>query len=95
MEKIDIIKNVLDFIAVDSVDDAAFNDLALKLFAYQFRNNDPFMKFARRRGKTPRTVKSWMDIPAVPINAFKTLDLPQLDLPQKAISDQTSTGRLT
>ena len=75
MEKIDIIKNVLDFIAVDSVDDAAFNDLALKLFAYQFRNNDPFMKFARRRGKTPRTVKSWMDIPAVPINAFKTLDL--------------------
>tara|TARA_B100000676_G_C18076889_1_gene848252 strand:+ start:1534 stop:2631 length:1098 start_codon:yes stop_codon:yes gene_type:complete len=75
MAKLDIVKNVLDFIAADSADDEAFNDLALKLFAYQFRNNDPFMKFARRRGATPRTVKSWTDIPAVPINAFKTLDL--------------------
>jgi hypothetical protein len=75
MEKVEIVKNVLDFISVDSAEDAAFNDLALKLFAYQFKNNGPFMKFARRRGATPRTVKSWMDIPAVPINAFKTLDL--------------------
>ena len=75
MEKVEIVENVLDFIAIDSADDAAFNDLALKLFAYQFENNGPFMKFARKRGKTPRTVKSWIDIPAVPINAFKTLDL--------------------
>ena len=43
MEKVDIVKTILDFIAFGSADDAAFNELALKLFAYQFKNNDPFM----------------------------------------------------
>ena len=75
MNQNDIVTAVLDFIAADSANDTAFNELALKLFAYQYDCNGPFMKFARERGKTPRTVKSWTDIPAVPINAFKTLDL--------------------
>ncbi len=70
-----IVSGLLDFISADGADDAAFNDMALTLFAYQFENNAPFQKFARARGKTPRTVKSWTDIPAVPINAFKTMDL--------------------
>jgi len=75
MDQEDIIATVLDFIEMEGTDDTAFNDVALKLFAYQFKNNEPFMKFARKRGKTPRTVKSWKDIPAVPINAFKTMNL--------------------
>mgnify|MGYP000273975092 CR=1 FL=1 len=70
-----IVAALLDFIAADGADDAQFNAMALQLFAYQFENNAPFQKFARSRGKTPRTVKSWEDIPAVPINAFKTMDL--------------------
>lgn len=70
-----IVADLLDFIAADQPGEDAFNALALKLFAYQFEHNQPFAKFARARGKTPRTVKHWADIPAVPINAFKTLDL--------------------
>ena len=70
-----IVAALLDFIAADGADDAQFNAMALELFAYQFKNNAPFEKFARSRGKTPRMVKSWEDIPAVPINAFKTMDL--------------------
>lgn len=70
-----IVADLLDFIAADPPGEDAFNALALKLFAYQFEHNRPFAKFARARGKTPRTVKHWADIPAVPINAFKTLDL--------------------
>ncbi len=70
-----IVTELLDFIAADESGDDAFNALALTLFAYQFQHNRPFAKFARARGKTPRTVKHWADIPAVPINAFKTLDL--------------------
>ncbi len=70
-----IVTELLDFIAADEPGEAAFNALALKLFAWQFEHNQPFAKFARARGKTPRTVKHWAEIPAVPINAFKTLDL--------------------
>ena len=66
-----IISALLDFIASDDASDASFNDMALQIFEYQFKNNRPFMKFARKRGKTPRTVKTWIDIPAVPINALR------------------------
>jgi hypothetical protein len=75
MERDLIITDLLNFIAADEPGDAAFDTLAQKVFAYQFAHNLPFAKFAKTRGKTPRTVKTWVDIPAVPINAFKTLDL--------------------
>jgi hypothetical protein len=56
-------------------DDAAFNMLALRLFAYQFQANSPFRKFCARRGKRPDAVRSWLEIPPVPIAAFKELTL--------------------
>ncbi len=72
----DVITNdLLAFITADAPHDEAFNQMALQLFAYQFTHNQAFAKFARSRGKTPRTVTSWTDIPAVPINAFKALDM--------------------
>ncbi|MFS0723295.1 long-chain fatty acid--CoA ligase [Paenibacillus sp. 1P07SE] len=48
-----------------------FERLALQLFKYQFANIEPFRAFCRLRGRTPRTVRTWRDIPAVPIQAFK------------------------
>lgn len=75
MECDPLIDNLLNFIAADEPSDADFDTLAHKVFAYQFAHNKPYAKFAKARGKTPRTVKTWVDIPAVPINAFKTLDL--------------------
>ncbi len=56
-------------------DDGAFNALALRLFAYQFQENGPYRKFCERRGRTPATVMSWLEIPPVPIAAFKELTL--------------------
>src|SRR5207302_3699238 len=52
-------------------DDAEFNVLARRLFAYQFANNRPYRLLAERRGRTPATVGHWREIPAVPIAAFK------------------------
>jgi len=52
-------------------DDAEFDDLALRLFAYQFANNRPYRLLAERRGRTPANVSHWREIPAVPIAAFK------------------------
>lgn len=56
-------------------DDARFEELALRLFAYQFANNEPYRKYALRKGRTPETVRAWRDIPAVPIAAFKAATL--------------------
>jgi hypothetical protein len=70
-----ITSHILDFIAQPNASDDDFNDLALNIFAHQFTHNIPFQRFCQRRGKTPRLVKAWQDIPAVPINAFKDLVL--------------------
>lgn len=70
-----LVSELLAFIARPTVSDDDFNTLALKLFAHQFAHNRPFQKFCQGRGKTPRVVKRWQDIPAVPINAFKDLTL--------------------
>ena len=69
----------MQFIARPPVEAAAvdevFNGLALDLFSRQFEHDAPFRNFCRQRGRTPRTVRSWHDIPAVPINGFKDLTL--------------------
>ena len=83
MTQDDIIEMLLAFIAADDersdirtqTSEDTFNDVALRLFAYQFENNKPFRRFSIQRGRTPRTARSWRDIPAVPINAFKELTL--------------------
>lgn len=72
-----LVADLLDFIArpAPAATDDVFNTLALRLFAHQFQYNLAFQKFCQQRGRTPRTVKSWRDIPAVPINGFKDLTL--------------------
>ncbi|MEE8302571.1 MAG: long-chain fatty acid--CoA ligase [Candidatus Tectomicrobia bacterium] len=56
-------------------DDATFNALAMRIFAYQFGANIPYQKFCQRRAQTPETVRHWREIPSVPIGAFKELTL--------------------
>jgi hypothetical protein len=69
------VADILDFIAADGCTDAGFDALALALFAHQYASNAPFRSFCQRRGATLRNVKSWRDIPAVPIDAFKATEL--------------------
>lgn len=71
----DIVETLLGFIAQETCSDAEFEALALRLFAWQHASNEPYRRFCQRRGATPRTVRSWCDIPAVPINAFKEVAL--------------------
>jgi hypothetical protein len=66
---------VLDFIDRPDAGEDGFNALALRLFAHQYQHNPALQKFCQQRGRTPRTVRRWQDIPAVPINAFKDLTL--------------------
>ena len=72
MDKVDpLVADLLDFMDLEDGSDAAFDELALRLFAHQHAANVPFRRFCQQRGATPRNVKSWRDIPAVPIDAFK------------------------
>jgi hypothetical protein len=75
MQQPQIIANLKTIIQADSISVEDFNQTALQIFAYQYTNNLPFRKFCMQKGKTIRTVKSWKDIPAVPINAFKEVPL--------------------
>lgn len=75
MTQADIVDTLLAFIDRPDADEAAFEELALDVFAWQFRNNEPYRRFALQRGRTPLTVRRWRDIPAVPISAFKDLTL--------------------
>ena len=70
-----VIADLLAYMAAGYSSEGEFDQQALKLFAYQYQHNLPFQRFCQQRGKTPRTVKSWRDIPAVPINGFKELTL--------------------
>jgi Acyl-protein synthetase, LuxE len=70
-----LVDALLAFMAQPDSTEDAFNALALRLFAQQFQHNAAFQRFCQQRGKTPRTVRLWRDIPAVPINAFKELTL--------------------
>lgn len=69
------VAELLEFIAQDSSTDEQFDALALRLFAYQYGASAPYRSFCQRRGATVRTVKTWSDIPAVPIDAFKAMEL--------------------
>ena len=71
----EIVDALLAFLAQDGCSDAEFDALALRLFAHQHANNAAYRRFCQLRGATPRGVKGWRDIPAVPINAFKEVTL--------------------
>ena len=74
-QALDLLPDILGFMRRPDAGEDPFNDLALKLFAHQFRNNPALQRYCRQQGKTPRTVKHWRDIPAVPIDGFKELTL--------------------
>lgn len=54
--------------------DRDFDALALKAFAIQFESIESYRGFCEGRGRTPSTVQSWKDVPAVPATAFKHID---------------------
>jgi hypothetical protein len=70
-----LVDALLAFIAQDGCSDGEFDAMALRLFAEQHAHNAAFRRFCQLRGVAPRGVKTWRDIPAVPISAFKEVTL--------------------
>jgi hypothetical protein len=70
--------------------DAAFNDLALRIFRFQFEHNLPYRKYCERRGVYPHSVRDWVNVPAVPTAAFKEAALVSGDASDAAAVFRTS-----
>ncbi len=71
-------------------DDARFETLALDLFAFQFERCAPYRRFCETRGRTPRSVTTSREIPAVPTGAFKELALRSFPAAREAHVFRTS-----
>ncbi len=70
---------------IDAPDPARFREIALALFRFQYEGNSPYRRFCDRRGRTPANVTDWVDIPAVPVAAFKRAELVVAGLPEGAV----------
>src|SRR5476651_188065 len=53
----------------------SFGSFALELFNHQFEKNLPYQAYCRSLGLEPVKIKRWQQIPAVPIQAFKSAAL--------------------
>jgi len=56
-------------------DDSAFEALASAIFAHQYESSAPYRRYCDSRGVTPDSLSGWQDIPAVPTEVFKAVDL--------------------
>ena len=71
--------------------DAAFNYLALRIFAHQLKYNKPYADYCAGRGITPNTMpESWEEIVPVPSAAFKEAKLATFDPYQAQLAFETS-----
>ncbi len=57
------------------LDPEGFNALALRVFAWQLETNATYRRFCLGRGVGDASVERWQDVPAVPVTAFKQLDM--------------------
>jgi len=62
-----------------------FSELALELFALQFKHNSAYRKICESRTLTPLTVGHWTQIPAVPATAFKELELTSIPPDERTV----------
>jgi hypothetical protein len=71
-----------------------FEKLALQAFRFQFEHNFPYRRFCESRDKTPASLGSFRDIPAIPASAFKDLELTVLS-EQDRVKTFHSSGTTT
>lgn len=52
-----------------------FDDLARRVFTYQYERLPPFRELCLERGTTPESVGDWRQVPALPTQALETAEL--------------------
>lgn len=66
----DLDRKIAEFIKHPTGGDAAFEQLALELFEYQYGSNEAYLNLCNQQGRTPANVSAWRDIPAVAAASF-------------------------
>jgi hypothetical protein len=75
----------------EGLSEDAFNELALRIFAYQLRYNEPYAKYCATQGVTlERMPESWEAIPPIPSAAFKEAALATFPPTQAELTFATS-----
>jgi len=90
---VDLFDEVLDFIRKPQPE--RFDDLALRVFAYQFEHIAAYRDFCVHRGLTPVSVRGVNEVPAVSTAAFKYLVLGDPHARRVFITSGTTHGRDT
>lgn len=75
------------------IEEAEFDALALRNFAFQFAGNEVYRRFCEARGRTPDSVARWADVPPVPSTAFKHMDLYSGGGEPAAVFETSGTSR--
>ncbi|WP_412986833.1 acyl transferase [Pontimicrobium sp. IMCC45349] len=76
--------------------ESEFNDLALDIFKYQFKNNRVYRSFCDLLYKHPSEVNSILDIPFLPIQFFKSHKIVSSTQPiVETFSSSGTTGSIT
>lgn len=55
--------------------DRVWQELALELYKFQLQFNQPYNTFCKRRLSLPEDISDWRKIPAIPVAAFKEVEL--------------------
>lgn len=62
---------------------SSFDEAACTVFRHQFERNAAYRAYARALGRTPASVQTWQQVPAVPTDAFKLPDFPLACFPPR------------
>jgi len=91
-EVLDLDQKILNFIrkGVDHQDPVGFNKLALEVFALQFQSIPLYRRYCEKRGIEPAKISSWGEIPALPTDVFKVMELSML--PSQAVRIFMTSG---
>jgi hypothetical protein len=82
-----LVQAIQDYITTGQGD---FNLLALQVFSYQYHHCEPYQRYCQQLGKTPDTVKTWQQVPAVSTEIFREFTLCTLPIAEAKYIFQTS-----
>lgn len=86
----EILKFIQKHSGKPSSSDEDFQDLAFKIFEYQYKRNGNYRRYCYMENKGPDRVSRWQDIPAIPTLAFKELVLTTFPIEESVKTFKTS-----
>ncbi len=71
--------------------DIDFNDVAIDIFNYQYKNNGVYKQWVDYLKMKPNSIRNYMDIPYLPISLFKSHSIKSYDTKEEIIFTSSGT----